>query len=294
MNLSLFGFMLAGLGLVLGGVSVPVFPSSTPLPLLQVILVGDSTLAPKNGYGDALCARFTPTVKCVNLAKNGRSSASYRAEGSWQLVLDLLRQAQGALPTYVLIEFGHNDQPGKPGRSTDLATEFPSNLRTYVQEVRALGGVPILATPLSRRNFKGDQLIHDLEPWADATRRVADDEKVPLLELLQTSSADVQAMGHAQADTLAVEPAPPSHMAEVQGQLPMEIRGEARGLNPSRSVATVGDLNQQEVVSTKKSGFDHTHVGPVGAAFFAAQVEALVRKAMPELQPYFQSQESRP
>jgi lysophospholipase L1-like esterase len=242
---------------------------------IQVVLVGDSTLAPNNGYGDALCARFVQAVKCINLAKNGRSSGSYRAEGSWQVVLDLLAQSQGAAKTYVLIEFGHNDQPGKPGRSTDLATEFPSNLRGYVNEVRAFGAVPVLATPLSRRNFKGEQLVHDLEPWADATRRVALDEKVPLLELLQSSSQAVQAMGHAQADALAVEPAPAAHWVEIHGDL-----------KPKEPV----DWNQQEPVSPRKSAFDHTHVGPRGAAFFASQVEGLMRQALPELVPYFQPQ----
>ena len=50
---------------------------------IRVILVGDSTMATKSGYGDALCARFTQDVTCVNLARGGRSSASFRAEGRW-------------------------------------------------------------------------------------------------------------------------------------------------------------------------------------------------------------------
>lgn len=261
--------------------SITVWASPPPLSPIQVILVGDSTLAPKNGYGDALCARFVPQVKCINLAKNGRSSGSYRAEGSWQSVLDLLKQAQGALPTYVLIEFGHNDQPGKPGRSTDLVTEFPRNLSHYVQEVRALGGQPLLATPLTRRNFKGDQLVHDLEPWADATRQVGLQEKVPVLELLQVSSAAIQTLGHAQADTLAVEPPPAAHQIEIQGS-----SQDTRVAVTSVKV----DLNQLEPVSPQKSAFDHTHVGPKGAAFFAEQMEALMQKALPEWSPYFQIQ----
>jgi hypothetical protein len=46
------------------------FPSAAlaaPLPPIRVILVGDSTMAPHNGYGDALCARFTMEVTCVCL-----------------------------------------------------------------------------------------------------------------------------------------------------------------------------------------------------------------------------------
>ena len=45
---------------------------------IRVILVGDSTMASKSGYGDAFCARFTPDVSCVNLARGGRSTSSFR------------------------------------------------------------------------------------------------------------------------------------------------------------------------------------------------------------------------
>lgn len=231
---------------------------------VRVILVGDSTLAPKNGYGDALCARFKPEVRCLNLAKNGRSSGSYRAEGSWQQVMNELREKGGFEASYVLIEFGHNDQPGKPGRSTDLATEFPVNLARYVDEVRSLGGTPVLATPLTRRSFKNGVLVNDLAPWTEATSAVAKANKVPLVDLLAISEAAVQVMGQAEADTLAVEP-PPSALA----------------------AAVTSDPDKIEAVTDKKSAFDHTHVGPKGAAFFGRMMERLLRGAVPALAPRF-------
>ncbi|HRD96630.1 MAG TPA: hydrolase, partial [Rubrivivax sp.] len=79
-----------------------------------VLLVGDSTMAPQTGYGDALCRRLEPAVACLNLARGGRSSLSYRAEGLWERVLARLRAGQPGVPRQVLIQFGHNDQPGKP------------------------------------------------------------------------------------------------------------------------------------------------------------------------------------
>ena len=94
----------------------------------RIILVGDSTMAPRSGYGNALCARVQQ-VACINLARGGRSSKSFRAEGLWDTVLALLNEGGAAKQkTLVLIQFGHNDQPGKPGRSTDLATEFGHNM----------------------------------------------------------------------------------------------------------------------------------------------------------------------
>ena len=59
---------------------------------LRLILVGDSTVAPGNGYGDALCQRLQSTVHCINRGMNGRSSGSYRAEALWAYVEKLLQE----------------------------------------------------------------------------------------------------------------------------------------------------------------------------------------------------------
>ena len=217
---------------------------------LRVILVGDSTMASRTGYGDALCARFDQDVTCVNLARGGRSSASFRAEGRWDEVQALLRNGAAFKTTYVLVQFGHNDQPGKPGRSTDLIHEFPQNMARYAAEVRALGAVPVLVTPLTRRSFDGRWLHDDLAPWSAATRRVARNDRVDLLDLNALSAAAVQAMGSAQADTLAAAPPP------------------AEGAPPPLPLQPV---------------FDRTHVGAKGAALFSEMAAAELRRIRPEL-----------
>lgn len=224
---------------------------------LRVILVGDSTMAPRSGYGNDLCEQF-PLLACLNLARGGRSTKSYRAEGLWNSVTTLLRE--GGQKDLVLIQFGHNDQPGKPGRSTDLATEFPVNLAAYVDEVRAAGGTPILLTPLTRRSFKDGKLNNDLLAWADATRKVATDKGVQVLDLNALSAAAVQAMGEEEADTLALAPKPASAPA-------------------------AGDPAATEPQGQPKSLFDRTHVGPKGAALFASMVAKELLKLRPELAP---------
>ncbi|WP_202033630.1 hypothetical protein [Massilia sp. Se16.2.3] len=135
-----------------------------PAKAVRIILVGDSTMATRSGYGDALCARFTLETSCINLARGGRSSGSFRAEGRWDEVQALLKDGASFAATYVLVQFGHNDQPGKPGRSTDLVTQFPANIDRYVTDTVAAGGVPVLVTPLTRRSFKGNYLKDDLAP----------------------------------------------------------------------------------------------------------------------------------
>jgi len=167
-----------------------------------VILVGDSTMASTTGYGDALCERFTPETACLNLARGGRSSGSFRAEGRWDEVTGLLRDG-GYRRTFVLIQFGHNDQPGKPGRSTDYVAEFPANMQRYVDEARALKAIPVLVTPLTRRSFRQGYVQDDLAPWAATVRRIAAATATPLIDLNALSLAAVQTMGPDEADKLA-------------------------------------------------------------------------------------------
>jgi lysophospholipase L1-like esterase len=177
-------------------------------PEARVVLVGDSTMAPRTGYGDALCGLFKWQVACLNLARGGRSTKSFRADGSWERVTALLATSQAA-PTFVLVQLGHNDQPGKAERTTDLATEFPANLVRYIAEIRSFGAAPLLVTPLTRRQFRPDgTLANDLAPWAEAVRAVAKAERAPLIDLNAVSVAAVERLGPAQADALAQAQAP--------------------------------------------------------------------------------------
>jgi lysophospholipase L1-like esterase len=187
-------------------------PIPTPPPhfnAIKIVLVGDSTTAVQGGWGPSFCAKHvTSFAACINLARGGRSSGNYRTEGSWALALNEIKSG-GFNDTYVLVQFGHNDQPGKPGRSTDLATEFPANLKAYVDEIRAAGGKPVLVTPLTRRQFKDGKLIDDLGPWAEAARKVAAETGAPLVDLHADSAAAVQAMGAAEAARFAQKPPSP-------------------------------------------------------------------------------------
>jgi lysophospholipase L1-like esterase len=219
-------------------------------------------MASTSGYGDAFCARVNRANTCINLAKGGRSSGSFRAEGRWDEVEGLLRGAAAYRTTYVLIQFGHNDQPGKPGRSTDLKTEFPVNMARYARDVKALGGVPVLVTPLTRRTFKDGVLENNLQPWVDVIRATAAAQKTPLLDLNADSYAAVQAMGQDQADTLAVVPRPADY-----GVPP-----------PAGSV---------EIAGAAKTAFDRTHLGAKGAALFSRMVMEELKREIPDIAGQF-------
>src|SRR4051812_22937492 len=177
--------MLLALAAATTGIAQAAAPATptTKIRASKIVLIGDSTVQSNSGWGGSFCAyHVTSFAACVNLARGGRSTSNYRAEGSWDLALAEMK-TPGFIHVYVLIGFGHNDQPGKPGRSTDLVTEFPANIARYVDEARAAGARPVLVTPLTRRMFKAGKLQNDLEPWAAAIRKVAAGKKVPLLDL---------------------------------------------------------------------------------------------------------------
>ena len=253
-------------------------PPSIPIRASKIVLVGDSTTAVQGGWGPAFCARHVSSfLSCVNLARGGRSSYNYRAEGSWDIALQEMRP--GAYrEVYVLIQFGHNDQPGKPGRSTDLQHEFPDNLRRYVREVRAAGALPVLLTPLTRRQFRDGVLGDDLAPWADATRRVAAELGVPLVDLHARSMAAVQGMGPVQAMRFALAPASAAQVSAAQA-------GTTIGAPPAIAApaASVVDANAIEPMGQAKIAFDYTHLGAEGASFFAAMVADELAQQVPAL-----------
>src|SRR5215213_5819051 len=107
---------------------------------VRIVFAGDSTVTDGSGWGLGFARSMNDSAEVINLSRGGRSSKSFRDEGWWRKVLD-------EKPDYVLIQFGHNDQPGKgPERETDPKTTFRENLVRNVDEARAIGAKPVLLT----------------------------------------------------------------------------------------------------------------------------------------------------
>ena len=126
-------------------------PATQPAPKLRIVLVGDSTVTEKSGLGLGFKALLADDVECINTAQGGRSSRSFRDEGHWD-------KAVAIKADYMLIQFGHNDQPGKgPERETDPNTTYRENMKRYVTEARAAGMTPVLVTSLTAPEFRRKQ-----------------------------------------------------------------------------------------------------------------------------------------
>jgi lysophospholipase L1-like esterase len=266
----------------------PTVAEVKPINAVKIILVGDSTTAVHSGWGGTFCAsHVTSFVACVNLARNGRSTRSYREEGSWKLVLAEVK-TRGFADTWVLIQFGHNDQPGKPGRSTDLKAEFPANLRRYIDEALAAGAHPVLLTPLTRRQFVAGRLQNDLAPWAEAVAKVAAEKHVPLVDLNALSAKAVEALGPTNANNLAqMPPSPEVAAAAASGTtIPAQTGVAPSTPNATDTVVQKSDRTAVAPMGKVSKAFDYTHLGREGADYFATTVTDELAAKVPALRQY--------
>jgi pectinesterase len=169
---------------------MPQAPHAQSTPPIRIVLVGDSTVTDDSGWGAGFKKLATNTVEVINAAANGRSSKSFIDEGRWAEAL--ARRGQ-----YYLIQFGHNDEPGRgPERETDPKTTYRANMARYVDDVRAIGATPILVTSLIRRLYNDDGTIRTTQTsYVEVVRTLAAEKKVPLVDLHAISLADAENAG---------------------------------------------------------------------------------------------------
>jgi lysophospholipase L1-like esterase len=209
---------------------------------IRIVLAGDSTMNASTGWGDGFTKCVSDQIEVKNMALGGRSSKSFIAEGAWKKCLDLK-------PDYVLVQFGHNDQPGHGAdRETDPQTTYRQFMNQYVDDARAAGIKPILITPLSRRQWGEDGKIHStLVPNVEVVKEIAAAKKVPLIDL------------HARS----------IEFYELLGKTGCEL------FSPVKVPAT-----------NPSTAFDGTHLNAVGSGLIGAMVARELKVAAPELAQY--------
>ena len=215
---------------------------------IKILLVGDSTVTDNAGWGLGFKQFLTDGAECINTSQGGRSSESFRREGRWTNALALKGN-------YYLIQFGHNNEPGKPGRSTDMPT-FVSNMVSYVEEAKAAGAIPVLVTPLTRRQWDKEhpgKIKSSLAPYAEVVRKIAVEKNVPLVDLQARSIELCESLG-------------PEKCLEFS---PLKTNSEG------------------------KVSYDGTHLNAAGHVLFARLVVQELRKAAPELAPVLRAEPAR-
>lgn len=165
---------------------------------LRLFIVSDSTACnygadvyPRAGWGQVIRYFFSEQVEVVNAAASGRSSKSFIDEKRLDRVLAQIKEGD-----YLLIQFGHNDSKPEAVRFTDPFTTYQDYLRQYIDGARAKGAIPVLLTPVNRRNFAaGGKLCLTHGDYPAAMLQLGEKLNVPVLEIGAKSQVLFEKLG---------------------------------------------------------------------------------------------------
>ncbi|MCZ8518497.1 rhamnogalacturonan acetylesterase [Paenibacillus caseinilyticus] len=165
---------------------------------VTVYIAGDSTAAnypeekrPMSGWGEWIGSYLTGGVRICNEARNGRSSKSYIGEGHFDRIAAGIGEGD-----YLLVQFGHNDQKPDESRHTDPGSTYEEHLLRYIEMARGKGAYPVLLTSVERRAFdEAGVLVPSHGEYPDAVRRLAEAQRVPLLDLCHFTQRAYRKLG---------------------------------------------------------------------------------------------------
>ena len=252
-------------------------------PVITIFMIGDSTMAnkdltggnPERGWGQMLPGFFTEDIRVDNHAVNGRSSKSFIDEGRWDKVLARIKKGD-----YVFIQFGHNDEKPKADRHTDPGTTFDANLRKFVNETRAKGGIPVLFNSIVRRNFGtgADTAAVQAAVNQDDYRKDAGKE------------ASAGQSGNRLIDTHGDYLLSPRNVAR-ELNVPFVDMNKithdlVEGLGPEESKKLFMWVEPHTVPAMPKGREDNTHLNIYGGRVIAGLTVDAIAKAVPALAPY--------
>lgn len=182
----MIGISVVGKGARLSRICVE-YCDGTGQQVPALFIGGDSTVRDYEGlypynpltnggsWGQNLLQYLDGMAVC-NQAHSGLTTNCFRQDGHWELVKAGIREGD-----VFLFGFGHNDQKRRNLKAYD---QFASNIRRYVMETRTLGGIPVLATPMSRIPVQdGDGWYDLLEAYADSIRQIGREMNVPVIDL---------------------------------------------------------------------------------------------------------------
>lgn len=251
---------------------------------ITIFTIGDSTMAnkklegenPERGWGQMLSRYFTDDITIDNHAVNGRSSKSFIDEGRWDAVLSKIQKGD-----YVFIQFGHNDEKDDPNRHTDPGTTFDANLKKFVEDTRAKGGIPVLFNSIVRRNFgKADgNAVANAIKQDDIRNGI--DPKAP---------KDSIEEGTTLIDTHGAYLISPKNVAKELNVTFIDLNSLTHklveGMGPQKSKELYLWVEPKTVPALPNGREDNTHLNVHGASVVAEMAVKAVAEAIPELQQY--------
>jgi lysophospholipase L1-like esterase len=193
-------------------------PGATASAPVNLFIAGDSTAANGApgaiGWGKHLQTFFEPSkLRVDNLARGGRSSRTFIAEGLWDRLLEGVKAGD-----LVLIQFGHNDGgpinderrargslPGLGDESQEIENlltkqhevvhAFGWYLRKMIADTKAKGATPILLSLTVRDIWKEGRVERGSGRYGEWTRAVATSQRVPFVDLTALIADRYERMG---------------------------------------------------------------------------------------------------
>lgn len=163
-----------------------------------IYLASDSTVAnyaesyrPQAGWGETLGDYFDLNqVGIDNRAVGGLSSKTFLVGGYLNDILLGIHEGD-----YLFMQWSHNDStPSRPERYL-TPEQFKVYLKDYINGAVQRGAVPVLVTPVNRRDFTGETLNKSFPEYVQAMKETAQETGTLLIDLNQASWEYFQELG---------------------------------------------------------------------------------------------------
>ena len=181
----------------------------TKVDVPTVFLLGDSTVCdqsrePYASWGQMLTRFFTPGVAIAN---HGESGETYRDSIGRRRLDKILSVMQPG--DYLIMQFGHNDQKQIAAGTGGPFTTYQAEIKQHVDAVRRRGGIPVIVSPMERREFAENGRIRPtLADYAAAARQAARELNVAFIDLNAMSIPFYEALGPEPSKLAFARPAP--------------------------------------------------------------------------------------
>ncbi|MEK8213956.1 rhamnogalacturonan lyase family protein [Paenibacillus sp. FSL L8-0463] len=163
-----------------------------------IYLASDSTVAnyaeshrPQAGWGETLKGYFDlDQISIDNRAVSGLSSKTFLVGGYLNNILLGIHEGD-----YLFMQWSHNDStPSRPERYL-TPEQFKVYLKDYIKGTVQRGGIPVLVTPVNRRDFTGEVLNKSFPEYVQAMKETAQETGALLIDLNQASWKYFQELG---------------------------------------------------------------------------------------------------
>ncbi len=171
---------------------------------VTVYLAGNSTVVdqdddPWASWGQMFPRFLKQGVAVANHAESGLSLGSFISGNRLKKVLSSMRPGD-----YLFIEFGHNDMKEK-GPDDGAYKSYTERMKLFITEARKKGGLPVIVSPANRRSFDDNgKITNSLVDYPAAARKVAEELKVPFIDLNAMTKTMYEALGPEESKNLFV------------------------------------------------------------------------------------------